>query len=126
MVTPYTTADVQITNTVNNATPTIGQNVAFTVLAKDLGPGAAAGVVVQDLLPAGYTFVSKGVYNGSYDEATGVWTVGNLSLNQQATLVINATVKATGPYNSTATRTASTPTDPAAANDSATATVTPM
>ena len=36
----------------------------------------AQGVVVQDLLPSGYTFVSKAVYNGTYDEATGVWTVG--------------------------------------------------
>ena len=74
--------------------------------------------MVQDLLPAGYTFVSKTVFNGRYNEATGVWTVGNLSLNQTATLVINATVKATGPYNNTATKTASTPTDPNAANNS--------
>ena len=126
VVTPFTTADVRMVKSVDNATPTIGQNVTFTVLATNLGPGVAQGVVVQDLLPTGYTFVQKGVFNGSYDETTGVWTVGTLSLNQQAQLNIVATVKATGIYNNTATRTASTPTDPVAANDSSTVVVTPF
>ena len=81
------------------------------------GPGAATGVVVQDLLPSGYTFVSKTVFNGTYDETTGVWTVGKLSLNQNATLFVNATVNATGNYDNVATRTASTPTDPNSGND---------
>ncbi len=124
-MTPFTTADVQVVKTVDNATPTIGQNVAFTLSATNLGPGVATGVVVQDLLPSGYTFVSKIPYNGSYDETTGVWTVGPLSLNQIGQLVIYATVKASGSYNNTATRTASTPADPVAANDSSTVVVTP-
>src|SRR5205814_1566453 len=104
---------------------TIGQNVQFIVRALNNGPGAASGIVVQDLLPTGYTFVSKTVFNGTYDETTGVWSVGSLTLGQTGTLVVNATVKVTGPYNNTATRTASTPTDPNAGNDSATAVVTP-
>ncbi len=125
VVTPFTTADVRVVKSVDNATPTIGQNVTFTLLATNLGPGVAQGVVVQDLLPTGYTFVQKGVFNGSYDETTGVWTVGTLSLNQQAQLNITATVKASGSYNNTAARTASTPADPVAANDSSTVVVTP-
>ncbi|HEV8501303.1 MAG TPA: Calx-beta domain-containing protein, partial [Casimicrobiaceae bacterium] len=120
------TADVQITKTVDNATPTVGQNVSFTVHATNGGPGVASGIVVQDLLPAGYTFVSKTVSNGTYTESTGVWTVGTLTLNQTAILVVNATVKAAGPYNNTASRTSSTPTDPITANDSATVIVTPQ
>ena len=52
-------ADIRIVKTVDNATPTIGQNVTFTVTATNLGPGVATGVVVQDLLPTGYTFVSE-------------------------------------------------------------------
>ncbi len=126
VVTPFTTADVRVTKTVNNATPTIGQNVTFTVQAINDGPGVASGVVVQDLLPSGYTYVSKTVFTGSYDEATGVWTVGGLNLNQIGTLLITATVKTTGSYNNTATKTASTPTDPNAGNNSATAVVTPQ
>jgi uncharacterized repeat protein (TIGR01451 family) len=126
VVTPFTTADIQMSKTVDNATPTIGQNVQFIVRAINNGPGAASGIVVQDLLPSGYTFVSKTVFNGTYDETTGVWSVGSLNLNQTGTLIVNAAVKATGPYDNTATKTASTPTDPNTANDSATAVVTPQ
>ena len=80
---------------------------------------------MQDLLPSGYTFVSKAVYHGTYDEATGVWTVGTFGAGNTATLDITATAQATGSYNNTATKTASTPTDPNAANNTATVTVTP-
>ena len=125
-VTPITTADVQMSVSVDNATPTIGGNVTFTLLALNAGPGVASGIVVQDLLPTGYTFVSKVVFNGSYDETTGVWTVGTLAANQTAQLRVTGTVKATGSYNDTATKTASAPTDPNTANDTATVTVTPI
>ena len=102
----------------DNATPTIGQNVTFTVTATNLGPGVASGVVVQDLLPTGYTFVSKGVFNGAYDETTGVWTVGTLTLNQTGTLTITGDGEGERDLQQPATRTASTPNDPNAANDS--------
>jgi uncharacterized repeat protein (TIGR01451 family) len=119
-----TAADIRMTKIVDNATPTIGQNVMFDVRAINDGPGVATGITVQDLLPTGYTFVSKTEYNGSY-EATGVWTVGDLNLNQTAVLLVTATVKTTGTYTNTATRTASTPTDPQTDNDSVSVVVTP-
>jgi uncharacterized repeat protein (TIGR01451 family) len=99
--------------------------VTFTVLAINDGPGVAQGIVVQDLLPSGYTFVQSGVFNGSYNSSTGVWTVGDLPAGSQAQLNLVGTVKTTGTYNNTATKTASTPTDPNGANNIATAVVTP-
>ena len=98
----------------------------MSLAALNAGPGVAQGIVVQDLLPSGYTFVSAGVFNGAYNATTGVWTVGSLTLNQTAHLNLVGTVKTTGSYNDTATRTASTPTDPNATNDTATVTVTPV
>ena len=109
----------------SNPTPLIGTNVTFRIQANNAGPGAAQGVVVQDLLPSGYAFVSKAVYQGSYVEATGVWTVGVIGAGSTATLDITATALATGSYSNTATRMASNPTDPIAANDSATIVVPP-
>ena len=120
------TADVRILKSVNNTSPAVGSQVTFTMEAFNIGPSDATGVVVQDLLPAGYTFVSKVVGAGTtYNEATGVWNVGGLTISQAKTLAVTATVLGTGPYVNTATRSASTPSDPNAANDSASATVTP-
>ena len=123
--TPSTTADVAMSMTTNNPNPTIGEAIQFNVIATNNGPGNAQGVVVQDLLPSGYTFVSKTVFNGTYDETTGIWSVGNIPATGIAQIFINATVKATGSYTNTATRTASNPTDPVAGNNSASLTPTP-
>lgn len=46
-------SDLQVTKVVNNATPNVGQNVTFTIVARNNGPVNATGVVVNDLLPSG-------------------------------------------------------------------------
>lgn len=84
-------ADLSLTKTVDNAAPTIGQNVTFTITVSNAGPGAANNVVVADLLPAGLTFVSSNPSQGSYVSGTGVWTVGNIDAGDSATLEIVAT-----------------------------------
>src|SRR5262249_5012898 len=63
---------------------------------------------------------------GTYATASGVWTVGGLAANASATLSLVAIVLPGGPYLTVATRTASSPNDPNAANDSASASVTPQ
>jgi len=65
------------------------------------------------------------VFNGSYDETTGVWNAGSIGSGGAALLIVRATVNATGNYTNTATRTASFPTDPVAGNNSASASTTP-
>jgi uncharacterized repeat protein (TIGR01451 family) len=51
-------ADLSITKTVSNPTPNVGDTVTFTVTLSNLGPNTATNVTVNDLLPAGLTFVS--------------------------------------------------------------------
>ncbi len=122
------TANLALTKTVDNAFPIVGSNVTFTLAVGNNGPGAATGVVVNDGLPAGLTFVSGVATQGSYSSATGIWTIGALAVNQQVTLTLVAT--AAGPAGTartnTAARTASSPPDPNPANDSASATVAPQ
>ena len=126
-MTPATTADIQITKVVQtNPTPTVGQQVVFRVRAINAGPGNATGVVVQDLLPSGYQFVSKSVFTGAYNESTGVWTIGNHQNGSTAVLDVSAAALARGSYTNTATRTASSPNDPTPANNSASIAVTPQ
>src|SRR4029077_3650892 len=76
-------ADVAISKTVAPASVLVGQPTTFTVVVTNHGPARATGVVVQDLLPAGLSFVQAVESLGSYDDATGRWTIGTL-LNAQA------------------------------------------
>jgi large repetitive protein len=109
---PLGVADLSMTKTVSNPTPNVGTNVTFTVTVTNNGPSTATGAEVLDQLPAGYTFVSATVSQGTYDSLTGVWTVGTVSSGANATLQITATVNATGSYTNTAQVSASNQTDP--------------
>ena len=68
------------------------------------GFGDATGVVVTDLLPAGYVYVSDDGL-GAYVSGTGVWTVGTLLNAASGTLTITATVDG-GTSGTTITNTA--------------------
>ncbi|TCZ67932.1 DUF11 domain-containing protein, partial [Paenibacillus albiflavus] len=79
-------ADLSITNTVNNATPNVGDTITITVTVANNGPNSATGVVVTDLLPAGLTFVSATPSQGTYNSTTGVWAVGTVTKASTASL----------------------------------------
>ena len=97
-------SDIQVTNAVNNTQPTLGQDVIFTVVAKNNGPSANTGIEVQNKLPARYQYVSKVVPTGTtYDETTGIWDIGSLIDGASATLIITAKVLFAGTSTSQAT-----------------------
>lgn len=98
----FFSSDLRLDKTVNIANPNVGQNVTFTVTVTNDGPDPAMNVAVQDLLPAGLTFVSKNPSQGTYDQVTGVWTVGNLAAAGNATLTVVATVATVGAKTNTA------------------------
>jgi uncharacterized repeat protein (TIGR01451 family) len=119
-------ADIGVTKTVDQATPTVGTNVTFTVTATNHGPNGATGVVLTDLLPAGLTFVSATPTQGAYNAGTGAWTLGALANGASANLVVVATVAQRGAISNTATRTAEDQVDGNATNDAASAGVSPV
>ncbi|MBK9335051.1 MAG: DUF11 domain-containing protein [Lewinellaceae bacterium] len=88
-------ADLSLTKTVNNASPNVGSNVIFTITVSNAGPNAATGVTVQDLLPAGLTYVSDNS-GGNYNSGTGIWTVGTVANGGSASIQITATVTTAG------------------------------
>ncbi len=97
------TADLSITKTVDDSTPTVGQNVVYNITLSNAGPGAGNNIVVTDLLPAGLTHVSNTPSAGtSYNSGTGIWTVPSLDSGANATLAITATVTALGLNTNTA------------------------
>ncbi|TWU38935.1 hypothetical protein Q31b_40130 [Novipirellula aureliae] len=98
------TVDIVLTKTIDNAAPNVGDTVTFVVTVVNLGPSAATGVSVHDLLPAGLSFdtnaPSQGVVTsqGMYDRASGIWEVGTVEVGEAnaETLTMVATVTAAG------------------------------
>ena len=87
------------------------------------GPARVTGLVVQDLLPAGLAFGSATPSLGSYDEATGAWTIGTLLNTESATLTLTATVTVAGAITNRALVVGRDQPDPVASNNSAAAVV---
>ncbi|HSF43151.1 MAG TPA: S8 family serine peptidase, partial [Thermoanaerobaculia bacterium] len=115
-------ADLSITKSMAPVSPTLGQNVTFTVTVTNNGPDAAAGVLVEDILLPGLTYVSDDG-GGAYDDGLGLWTVGALAASGSATLNIVATVDTSDPVQNTARIAGQSPLDPDPSDNSATVTV---
>ncbi|WP_430451466.1 DUF11 domain-containing protein [Rhodopirellula europaea] len=112
-------ADLSLTKTVSNESPTVGENVTFTITVDNDGPNNATGVQVQDRLPAGLTYVSDVTSSGTYDSDTGLWIVGDVTapnpgnpIPAMPTLQIIARVDSLGIKTNSATITASDQSDP--------------
>ena len=104
-------------------------NITFTLTASNLSTtNIATGVTVNDLLPAGYTYVSHSASNGNanYIPGTGVWTIGNLNSNSSAALNITATIDCyESAYNNTATISGNQ-SDPVSNNNTSSVNITPQ
>ena len=92
--------------------------MTFTVRATNRGPSPATAVALTDALPAGLSFVSATASQGSYDQVTGIWTVGALDAAAQATLTLVATVDQAGTLVNNARVTAQAEADPNPLNNS--------
>jgi len=105
-ITTIVVSDLELTKTVSNNSPIVGENVEFTISVTNQGSSDATGIEVTDLLPDGYTFVSDDA-SGNYDSNTGIWNVGNILNGGNSKLIITATVNAGGDYTNIAEITAS-------------------
>ena len=75
-----------------DATPAEGDSVTFQISVTNSGTAQATGVSLTDQLPAGITFTSSAVSQGSYNSATGLWTIGTLNESGVATIELTGTV----------------------------------
>ncbi len=120
--------DLAIAKIVDDATPDRNQNVTFTVTVTNGSQIGATNVVVTDALPAGLTFVSATPSTGTYNNATGVWTLGALPSTagqNSAQLQIVATMAGSTAVTNTATITGVAELDTNNLNDTASVVVTP-
>jgi uncharacterized repeat protein (TIGR01451 family) len=120
-------ADTGIAKTVDDPTPEPGSSVTYTVIVTNGGDDVVTAVLVDDLLPAGVTYVSHVASVGAYNSSTGEWVIGSLAAPDSETLLLTATVDAGIPgttiVNSAAVSQES-PGDADLTNNSATAAIT--
>jgi len=81
------------TKTVDDAAPKEGDTVTFTLTVENLGPAQSQNLQLTDNMPAGLTFASSNAAShGSF--AAGIWTIGDLSMGETASIEVLATVDA--------------------------------
>ncbi|MFD0992020.1 T9SS type B sorting domain-containing protein, partial [Tenacibaculum geojense] len=97
-------ADLSLVKTVvdGDTTPLIGSEITFQITVTNDGPQNATGVSVLDLLPTGYDFVLYSSTEGTYNESTGLWNIGNIASGTSETLLIDVLVNETGEYRNVA------------------------
>ena len=97
-VTLNSVIDLEIEKSVDQSNVSIGDMVTWTITVENhptRANTAATGVTVDDVLPAGVSFVSANASNGSYNNLTGIWTLAApLSPGASATLTVVSTVDA--------------------------------
>lgn len=86
-------ADLSLTKQLIGAAPRSGGSVSWrlTVFSAVSSTGTATGITVRDTLPAGFS-VTGTSGTGTFNSATGIWTVGTLAPGEVAVMTITGTV----------------------------------
>jgi len=100
-ITIQTESDLDLKMKIDKQQLNIGDEVVFTLSVLNYGLSEATDVVVTDLLPSGYTYVSDNG-EGSYQPETGKWTIGTQAYVSTDSLTITAKVNDSGSYKNTA------------------------
>ena len=83
-------ADLGLMKDVDYVEPFIGDPVNFVLSVTNNGPNDASGIQISDSMPTGLTYQASVASKGSYDVGTGIWNLGNLSVQEKATLNVEA------------------------------------
>lgn len=94
--------DIALLKSSNDESFNYEDKVTWTVKVSNDGPSDATDVIVKDLLPEGLIYCFSTPSKGVYDENTGIWQIGNLKVNEVATINIVCIINRTGLINNTA------------------------
>jgi len=111
-ITPIQVIDLEVVKTASDLEPemtTTETEITFTIDVTNQGPNDATEVVVTDLLPSGFEYLSATTSEGSYDENTGIWTIGTVENGDTETLTVTVNVLPTGNWTNVAELTAVNP-----------------
>ncbi|HNE69697.1 MAG TPA: lamin tail domain-containing protein [Anaerolineales bacterium] len=83
-------SDLSLIKTVDNPIPNNGDTVVFTITVNNNGPDIATNVLVADVLPVPFTYISDDDGGGAFPYNAGVWSIPSLANGASAILHITA------------------------------------
>ncbi len=92
--------DLSIAKAVDDPTPNIGQTITFTLTVLNNGPDIATNATVNDVVPAGFSYVAGSIAGGSSSDDTDPtgagldWTLANMPVGTPFVLSFDAIVNA--------------------------------
>ena len=92
------TFELSIFKEVDNGSPLVGEQVIFTITLSNEGFVTANNIVVEELIPSGYSYVSSMTTGGTFSEVNGTWTVTQMNPTQVEILEITLEVLGFGDY----------------------------
>ena len=84
--------DLELSKIVDDPTPCEGSSLTYTITVSNHGAVNTTNVQVTDLLPTGITYASNVPSQGSYNDTSGLWMLGDVNAGANATLLLTATV----------------------------------
>lgn len=99
--------DLQVTKTASPERLSPGEVITYQIFVGNNGQGAARDVQVRDALPEGCIFVNAEATKGGYDQGSVVWSLGELSAGESASLTMVVTADTSGQKTNTAEATTS-------------------
>ncbi|MDO6852529.1 gliding motility-associated C-terminal domain-containing protein [Cellulophaga lytica] len=120
-----TDTDLSVTKIVDRDEVFTGEDVVFTITVENLTGDPVTAIEITDVLDetTGFEYVSNIAQLGSFNNATGIWSIAELAAGESTSLEITATVIDGGTHINTAEITSSNPVDTATANNQSSATV---
>jgi len=84
--------DLSLIKSIDDATPSVGDVVTFTIAVSNAGPSNATGITVTDIVPNGYANISAS--GGTVTGSTATWTGVSVAANSSTSLTLTAEVLA--------------------------------
>jgi uncharacterized repeat protein (TIGR01451 family) len=103
-------ADLAFSNSVSTPALNLSSNVTFTLSVTNAGPSPADAVVVADTLPAGFTFITASVSQGTWNNNGNAFSalLGTVPNQGNASVTIQAMATIAGTWTNDATASSST------------------
>jgi uncharacterized repeat protein (TIGR01451 family)/fimbrial isopeptide formation D2 family protein len=99
-------ADLEVTKTVNNSKPTVGDTIDYTITVLNNGPDTATNVVATDVLPSSLRVKSVTTSQGTCTTGqTVTCSIGTLLDDSRVTIIVRAEVLSAGTIRNTVSTT---------------------